>query len=94
MQPISKNEKIWIDNFVCPNCRQGRLTEKKGRFGIFYGCDMYPRCKQTFDNEDLDLLNGPWIELLKYLVSYDSWAQRKELLIMSWERILREWRNR
>ncbi len=29
----------------CPNCEEGRLVLKKGRFGAFLGCDQYPKCK-------------------------------------------------
>jgi DNA topoisomerase-1 len=30
---------------TCPNCKQGRMVLKKGRFGMFLGCDRYPDCK-------------------------------------------------
>jgi DNA topoisomerase-1 len=37
---------------ICPECtkslpvgRQGELTERRGRFGIFYSCSRYPDCK-------------------------------------------------
>ncbi|HET6381062.1 MAG TPA: type I DNA topoisomerase [candidate division Zixibacteria bacterium] len=29
----------------CPQCGQGTLTAKQGRFGPFVGCDRYPRCR-------------------------------------------------
>ena len=34
---------------ICPSCG-GRLKIKNGKFGPFYGCSNYPRCKftQTF----------------------------------------------
>lgn len=35
---------------VCPECRQGRLQEKSGRFGLFIGCSEYraaPPCRYT-----------------------------------------------
>ncbi len=28
----------------CPECRQGTLVAKRGRFGPFVGCDRYPDC--------------------------------------------------
>ncbi|MFA4937134.1 MAG: restriction endonuclease [Patescibacteria group bacterium] len=31
---------------VCPTCG-GTLMEKKGKFGSFYGCTNYPKCKYT-----------------------------------------------
>ncbi len=29
----------------CPNCKEGTLVLKNGRFGMFLGCDQYPKCK-------------------------------------------------
>ena len=29
----------------CPSCAQGWLIERKGRYGAFLGCAMYPNCK-------------------------------------------------
>ena len=31
----------------CPNCANGRLNLKLGRFGAFVGCSNYPECKFT-----------------------------------------------
>ncbi|MFH0829187.1 MAG: type I DNA topoisomerase [Candidatus Kerfeldbacteria bacterium] len=30
---------------TCPECKQGKLAMKRGRFGPFLGCDRYPDCK-------------------------------------------------
>ena len=30
---------------ACPECREGKLAAKRGRFGPFVGCDRYPDCK-------------------------------------------------
>ncbi len=32
---------------VCPNCGDGRLSLKLGRYGAFIGCSNYPECKFT-----------------------------------------------
>lgn len=37
-----------VKNGVCPKCG-GRLVERKGKYGMFLGCDNYPRCKYTHD---------------------------------------------
>lgn len=29
---------------VCPKCRSGFITEKTGKFGLFYSCSGYPLC--------------------------------------------------
>ena len=31
----------------CPKCKNGKLTKRSGRFGDFYGCSNYPKCKHT-----------------------------------------------
>jgi DNA topoisomerase-1 len=35
------------DPRVCPNCGDGRLNLKLGRFGAFVGCSNYPECRYT-----------------------------------------------
>lgn len=30
---------------MCPECGQGKLVQKRSRFGVFFGCDRYPDCK-------------------------------------------------
>jgi DNA topoisomerase-1 len=43
IQPLVKPKGTGV---VCPECREGELTEKKSRFGkIFYSCNRYPKCK-------------------------------------------------
>jgi DNA topoisomerase-1 len=32
----------------CPNCKDGMLKMRKGKFGRFAACDKYPECKTTF----------------------------------------------
>jgi ssDNA-binding Zn-finger/Zn-ribbon topoisomerase 1 len=31
---------------ICPKCG-GRLVERRGKYGSFYGCSNYPKCKFT-----------------------------------------------
>ena len=30
---------------TCPECKKGDITERRGRFGLFYSCSDYPKCK-------------------------------------------------
>jgi len=30
---------------VCPQCGEGHLVARRGRFGPFVGCDRYPECR-------------------------------------------------
>lgn len=32
----------------CPNCKEGILSIRKGKFGQFIACNKYPDCKTTF----------------------------------------------
>jgi DNA topoisomerase-1 len=36
-----------IDRRRCPNCSDGRLSLKLGKYGSFIGCSNYPECKYT-----------------------------------------------
>jgi DNA topoisomerase-1 len=36
-----------VDPRKCPNCENGRLNLKLGRFGAFIGCSNYPECNFT-----------------------------------------------
>lgn len=40
--------KIKNLDYPCPQCGKGHLQSRKGKNGIFWGCDHYPECKQTF----------------------------------------------
>lgn len=35
-----------VNNKICPMCG-GRLIQRTGKYGTFYGCSNYPRCKYT-----------------------------------------------
>jgi len=42
-QPLVKPKGTGV---ICPECREGELTEKKSRYGkMFYSCNRYPQCK-------------------------------------------------
>jgi DNA topoisomerase-1 len=44
---IKKKEAREI-GLVCPECGEGQVVERKGRWGrVFYGCRRYPECKFT-----------------------------------------------
>jgi DNA helicase IV len=32
---------------VCPGCEQGILVLRRGRYGEFFGCNTFPRCRHT-----------------------------------------------
>lgn len=42
----------------CPRCGS-EMKIKNGRYGRFYGCRSYPKCKTTFDLEEGNKLKEP-----------------------------------
>jgi len=40
-----EQEKANSTGIQCPVCKTGFMTERRGRFGIFYSCSSYPDCK-------------------------------------------------
>ncbi len=36
---------------MCPRCG-GKLVQKNGKFGLFYGCSNYPKCDYTASQQD------------------------------------------
>ena len=34
---------------VCPACKSGMLTKRRGKHGPFYGCNKFPECDYTED---------------------------------------------
>ncbi len=47
---VKKDDKVNREN-NCPNCN-GNLVERSGRYGKFYGCSNYPRCKYIRNMKD------------------------------------------
>lgn len=39
-------EKDNIVRFICPKCNI-EMTQKSGKYGLFYGCSNYPKCRHT-----------------------------------------------
>ena len=44
-----KQRQRHIDSGICPKCG-GNLVLRKGRYGNFYGCSNYPKCRFTADS--------------------------------------------
>jgi len=42
-----ENENIGEYTKICPACNRGTLVQRRGPYGIFYGCSTYPRCEHT-----------------------------------------------
>ncbi|WP_019552090.1 DNA topoisomerase 3 [Propionispira raffinosivorans] len=41
-----------VSSVHCPSCQTGNLRRMNGRNGFFWGCNQYPRCTATFDDEN------------------------------------------
>jgi len=44
LQTAARETKTTVNSGICPRCG-GRLIERKGKYGTFYGCSNYPNCK-------------------------------------------------
>lgn len=42
----------------CPNCEDGTIMIKKGKFGRFLACNNYPDCKTTFNVPNSGMIKG------------------------------------
>lgn len=42
------NKKVLIRSGICPKCG-GKLIARNGKYGTFYGCSNYPKCKFTLN---------------------------------------------
>ncbi len=42
---------IAVDGYDCPDCKQGILTRRKGKYGHFWPCSRYPECKASFPDK-------------------------------------------
>ena len=45
-----KKTQVEIKQGICPRCG-GKLVERNGQYGTFYGCSNYPRCKFILKNK-------------------------------------------
>lgn len=55
---------------TCPSCKEGTIVERKGKFGIFYGCSSYYRgC--YFVSREID----PSVQEINDQM-VDSWAKQ------------------
>lgn len=52
LQPM--DQKTLESLRTCPQCGTGKLLEKRGKFGEFYGCSHFPRCRYTERKEEND----------------------------------------
>ena len=73
----------FIDFFKCKKC-DGKYKLRDGKFGLFYGCSNYPKCKSTNSIADLtyDILleNGMAI----YELESEFWKFHKPIKIISY----------
>lgn len=48
LRKAEKERQKKLDQGICPRCG-GKLEEKNGRFGSFFGCSNYPKCNFTIN---------------------------------------------
>ena len=45
----SSEEEMPIEETLCPECN-GPMVSRQSKFGVFWGCKDYPKCKGTRDS--------------------------------------------
>ena len=46
IRKAAKEVNATINSGVCPKCG-GHLVQRNGKYGIFFGCSNYPKCRFT-----------------------------------------------
>jgi ssDNA-binding Zn-finger/Zn-ribbon topoisomerase 1 len=80
MFPVKLNPKVEVskENLHCPDCKDGYLVVRKGRYGKFIGCTNFPNCTHTegknnlkkfkkFEEETRKLEIQPFWDLIDYI---------------------------
>ena len=82
----------------CPNCEDGVLYTKKGKYGDFYTCSNFPRCKYT---ESLDGTTHRRVNTTRrdFLLSffpvdgkYEELKMNNFYLIKTYDKLTKSWR--
>ncbi len=47
---------------ACPDCKDGKLVERDGKFGRFISCNRYPKCKHIKKDPELEKKNSTGIQ--------------------------------
>lgn len=46
-----KKEPLELSEYDCPKCKTAKMVKRKGKFGDFYGCSTFPKCKGILDKD-------------------------------------------
>lgn len=52
------------ESMMCPQCKNGKLVKRKGKWGDFLGCNRYPECKYIHKNKTKSSKNERMEQLL------------------------------
>ena len=42
------------ETLICPECQEGLMVKRKGKNGFFLGCNRFPACKATINDDEND----------------------------------------
>jgi len=45
----SRGKEMPLEEVKCPDC-DGEMVSRTGKFGVFWGCKSFPKCKGTRDS--------------------------------------------
>lgn len=75
MKPIPYAE----NEITCPGCGVGQMVERNGKFGIFWGCDSFPKCRQILKDYQIEKIRKEGIKSKK---SFDPTPEQQ--IIFNW----------
>jgi len=42
---VKKKPKVKKTGVTCPKCKKSEMVERTGKYGKFYGCSGFPKCR-------------------------------------------------
>jgi DNA topoisomerase I len=52
VEKVKKEKKVLVlSEFDCPLCKEAKMVKRAGKYGDFYGCSTFPKCKGILDKD-------------------------------------------
>ncbi len=52
------------EDIPCPTCREGVMVKRHSKFGEFFGCSRFPKCKSKMTHRQInDEIDPDWEDL-------------------------------
>jgi len=71
VKPMKKDFKFPERDGYCPECGQ-KLTSKTGKYGTFYGCSGFPKCKYKCTVKQFEVAVNNWKKKQEIFAKYET----------------------